>query len=921
MTQRIFRGDAPAVAQVTKIAKPATTGPVSLAINGKSLAFSAWDIATIVATWNGTSNPVNAISQLDEFTEITASASGNDLILTAKTAGVPFIVSVAIGGVDASNRTTDEVQTITIGNSPTGGTFTLTFSGATTGAIAYNASAATVQTALEALANIGVSEALVTGPAGGPWVVTFAGALAGVDQPLITGNPASLTGGNATVTIETIANGAVGTNEVQSLRLNGSPTGGTFTLTFSGATTGAIAYNASAATVKTALEGLATIGTGNVNTSGGALPSTAVVITFQGSLAGLSLPLLTGNGGSLTGGTLNGTVAETTAGVTGQNMKQDFIIPDVYSGSDGFIARLPGAVNYTDSGIFNGATSAAEMQTALGPIYGSANVSVTVIAAASGYKAWRIEFINALAGIAATNALIPSLMHLTGGVQDNSGTVQVNQFATGTNEVQTITLSGTPSAGSFALTFSGQTTAGIAYNATAADVKTALEALSNIGTGGVTCGGGAFPGTNVTVTFSGNGLQCVNQLLMTIDISGLKVGVNRTTPGVTGVAEVQRVTINGSPFGGTLTLTLGTTTSAIAWNAAAGAVQTALEALAAVGAGNVVCAGGPFPAAITATFAKSLGNLAQMTATPSLNNGTITIGETTQGGVNVGVTLQTRSEGPEHWDCANNWTPLGVPETSDDVILEGDTHLRYGLRQRTTFTADATTDILTVADPKIFRVGQKVRVKNYGGALPGGLAAGTDYYVVESAATALADNRLQLSATLGGTPVNITGAGTGTHTVMVALNSLKRPSRYTGELGLPDRFGAVDAREYRPTSLELDVTTVTIGQGSGPSAGRFRLDTGTAATAVTIYQTGGSTDNDGNAVELVGANAANTLIVLEGEVGVAIRPGQTAQFATIQQRGGTLELGEGVTVGSIDRTGGTLLANNATLAGTLRTQE
>jgi hypothetical protein len=45
----------------------------------------------------------------------------------------------------------NEVQRITITGTPTGGTFTLTFQGNTTAPIAYNASAATVVAALEAL--------------------------------------------------------------------------------------------------------------------------------------------------------------------------------------------------------------------------------------------------------------------------------------------------------------------------------------------------------------------------------------------------------------------------------------------------------------------------------------------------------------------------------------------------------------------------------------------------------------------------------------------------------------------------------------------------------------------------------------------------------------------------------------------------
>lgn len=96
---------------------------------------------------------------------------------------------------------TNEVQTVTI--SATGGTFTLTFSGQTTSAIAWNASAATVQTALQALSSIGSGNATVTGSAGGPYTVTFVGDLGLSNVAAMTGSGASLTGGAGTVTIAT----------------------------------------------------------------------------------------------------------------------------------------------------------------------------------------------------------------------------------------------------------------------------------------------------------------------------------------------------------------------------------------------------------------------------------------------------------------------------------------------------------------------------------------------------------------------------------------------------------------------------------------------------------------------------------------------------------------------------------------------
>jgi hypothetical protein len=99
----------------------------------------------------------------------------------------------------------NEAQTVTVTGSPTGGTFTLTWSGQTTSAIAYNATALTVRQALEALSNIEAGSVTVTGSAGGPYTVTFT---SGADVAAMTASGASLTGGSSPgVTIATATAG------------------------------------------------------------------------------------------------------------------------------------------------------------------------------------------------------------------------------------------------------------------------------------------------------------------------------------------------------------------------------------------------------------------------------------------------------------------------------------------------------------------------------------------------------------------------------------------------------------------------------------------------------------------------------------------------------------------------------------------
>lgn len=105
---------------------------------------------------------------------------------------------------------TDEVQTITFGGTPTGGTFRLAFDGRVTADIAWSATNATllanIDAALEALANLGagaVALAVTTMVAGiGDATITFNGAaVAKKAHPLITVNRNDLTGAAPTVAV------------------------------------------------------------------------------------------------------------------------------------------------------------------------------------------------------------------------------------------------------------------------------------------------------------------------------------------------------------------------------------------------------------------------------------------------------------------------------------------------------------------------------------------------------------------------------------------------------------------------------------------------------------------------------------------------------------------------------------------------
>lgn len=74
-----------------------------------------------------------------------------------------------------------------------------------------------------------------------------------------------------------------------------------------------------------------------------------------------------------------------------------------------------------------------------------------------------------------------------------------------------------------------------------------------------------------------------------------------------------------------------------------------------------------------------------------------------------------------------------------------------------TFTVNASTDVVTLAGHGLSE-GTRIRVAS-GTTLPAGLSAATDYFVRD-----VTPNTFKLSATAGGSAVDITNTGTGTHT-------------------------------------------------------------------------------------------------------------------------------------------------------------
>jgi len=124
-----------------------------------------------------------------------------------------------------------------------------------------------------------------------------------------------------------------------------------------------------------------------------------------------------------------------------------------------------------------------------------------------------------------------------------------------------------------------------------------------------------------------------------------------------------------------------------------------------------------------------------------------------------------------------------------------------------TFTADASTDLCTWTSttdvPSNVLTGTRVRLTT-SGTLPAGLATATDYYVIK-----ISDTTFKLATSyanaVAGTPINITDAGTGTHTVNWLL------PRYTNGAGLNAMF-------FNPAATAMGAATPNLSLGYTNSA-------------------------------------------------------------------------------------------------------
>ncbi|MEW6156754.1 MAG: Ig-like domain-containing protein, partial [Verrucomicrobiota bacterium] len=427
-----------------KVSTTATGGTFTLTLGGQTTAPIAYNAgATAVAA---------ALRALPNgvASEVLVSGTGttNDpwIINFLNPAQAASLLTASGTQLTPEGSTISLVQGKRLFNNAAGGTFQITFAGQTTADIAYDASAANLEKALEDLSNITNVTVTGSGRALDPWVILFH------DSP--AQSPPQFTINNTA-----FQNQFEPVREVQKISVSG--TGGTFKLSYGTQTTANIAYNASADDVKRALDALT--GIPEFSISGDGTAAKPWILTFI-IPASADVPDLVVDKSGLASGA-NVTITTTTAGVTPVNEVQR-----VYRSAPGtFYFRF----NSQNTVAISDNATADNVRAAL---QGLTNVEVTVTGNGTVQNPWLITFVrpgpqnvsaltavsNTSTNAAATNVVISTKVE---------GVAPVP-------EVQQIWTNAT--SGNFKLTFGEETTGDIAYNSTAANLKTELERLESI---------------------------------------------------------------------------------------------------------------------------------------------------------------------------------------------------------------------------------------------------------------------------------------------------------------------------------------------------------------------------------------------------------------------------------------------------------
>ncbi len=708
------------------------------------------------------------------------------------------------------------------------------------------------------------------------------------------GRPFEISGSSssdtAEITVTTTQTGVAALNEIQ--RFSFTASGGTYTLEFDGQVTGAIAYNAVAATIQTAIEALSNIAAGDVTVSG----TNPFNVEFKQAYAATDVGLLVGNGSSLTGAVTVG-ITQTQQGYGAQNTIYTMTWGPGLTSATLYVNAPDDSSSSTPVGTVTSGDTQADLQSALEAVVGAGNVAVARTTNSSGYHVFTIEFTGIYAGVDCLLSL-----NTSGGP-----TLEETQVAaaTGLDEKQLVQLSGTPTGGTFRLTFRGQQTATIAYNASAADMKTALEALTTITTVTVT----KPSAISWLVEFDDPGNEDLPMMTNSANsLTGVVIPVVVIQAASAAIPEIQQISLPVTATGGTFTISYaGQTTSAITYPATAATVLAALEALSNIAPGDVSVSRPGDSTTYVVTFLTTgalTGNVAAMTA----NGDSLTLSAANS----VIVYDDTLATGPEWFDEPDNWSSGALPADAETLVYENSNRsCKYGIKH--SFRYGGVVQSISAANPTVITT-----------TAAHGLVTGRTVKLHGSDSTPSVDGDQVVTVTGANTftvAVNVTVAGTqarwASYLKYLNPDKIRAEASFTGDIGLPEEEG--DYHEYRPTRLSIGdsgygTLEIEIGYGDGQGSELLRFDTGAGQALVTCWLTSNSKQPNFPALDIVGTHVDNAYRFYKGDIGIGVVEDDEVVYATLEttcasEGDVTLRIGNcsgGVTAGAIFNNGATI---------------
>lgn len=309
-------------------------------------------------------------------------------VLSRSTTSVPTYVLVEVEGVTS---TTSEVQTVYFQTVPTAGTWKLNIEGAFTDALAYNISAADLQTAVNALSPI--TSATVTGSNSLGYKITITSPQRDFATFTVTDSSLTTTALYSTavpVSPTTITEGGVGISEVQKLQYDAVPTGGYMQITIGSETTDRLYHNVANAEIKRQLDAFSAIISCTV-TGDFSVGHTITITSPQADFAQATVVSnFVKHHDTVNTTTVSGTVTTTTPGSVGVSEVQRI---DFSEAPDMGHFTLDFNGNSTANLFYN--STAADIKAALENVSG-----ITTVTVAGSMPSFRVTFDNPTGNVA-----------------------------------------------------------------------------------------------------------------------------------------------------------------------------------------------------------------------------------------------------------------------------------------------------------------------------------------------------------------------------------------------------------------------------------------------------------------------------------------------------------------------------------------